>query len=676
MLGKLIARRYKIISHLGEGGFSQTYLAEDTQLPGNPRCVVKQFKPMATDPITLKVARRLFDLEAKTLQQLGKHDQIPQLFAYCEENQEFYLVQEFISGHLLSQELVSGKRLNEFDLIALLTSILKPLAFVHQYNVIHRDIKPSNLIRRQQDGEIVLIDFGAVKQLAATSVVNAQGKTELTCVIGTRYYMPREQSMGSPRLSSDIYAVGMIGIQALTGEHPRNLPRDLPTDSQTERVNWRNLASVSDQLAEILDRMTCPDWSNRYQSVGEILQELSDLREFLNPLTQGSAKSSSNASTHLRNKVSTVPPDISQEASSPPNIASRSESSLSTKSFLARYPLRSIAVVLATALVLGIGVSALYELSSHREEEEFKLTPNPSVKASDFSLAGTIEIPAGAVWSLAISPDGQTLASGSDNKTIELYELKTRKLLRTLTSHGNVVRSVGFSPDGSTLVSGSGNGTIKVWNRQTGALEQELLGHSGPIWSVAVSPDGQTLVSGSGDQTIKVWDLKAGKLTRNLFGHSARVFSVAFAPSGKIFASGSADKTIKIWNLQTGKLLRTIERHKDAVRAIAISPDGKYLVSASWDNTVKVWEWQTGKLIHTLEGHADRVASVAVTADSRAIASGSVDNSIKLWNLQEGSLIRTLEGHSNWVLALAASPTEQLLVSSSKDQTIKIWKEK
>jgi len=271
MLGQLLDGRYKIIRVLGAGGFGQTYVAEDTKLY-NSLCVVKQLKPMATDPMTLQVARRLFESEAQLLHKLGTHDQIPQLLAHFEENHEFFLVQQFIDGHPLSEELTPGKRLSEDYTIALLVNILQPLAFVHQNNVIHRDIKPPNLIRRNSDGKVVLIDFGAVKQIS-TQVVNGEGLTKMTVGIGTAGYMPSEQSRGSPRLSSDVYAVGMIGIQALTGLMPYQLQEDV----QTAEIVWRDLVSVSQGLADILDMMIRYDFRQRYHSALEALAAVQKL---------------------------------------------------------------------------------------------------------------------------------------------------------------------------------------------------------------------------------------------------------------------------------------------------------------------------------------------------------------------------------------------------------------
>ena len=272
MLGRTLRNHYQIIKDLGQGGFCDTYLAKDLDLPGQPQCVVKHLKPKDPNPAILLIAKGLFDKEAETLHKLGKlHDQIPSLSAHFEENGEFYLVQDFIEGHDLTKELILGKKSSESHTIKLLHEILEVLAIVHQQNVIHRDLKPANLMRRQ-DGKIILIDFGAVKEIG-TMVVNAQGQTSFTVGIGTSGYMPSEQANGKPKLCSDIYAVGMIGIQALTGEHPVNLPED----QQTGEVVWRNQAQVSNNLANVLDKMVRDRFSQRYQNAGEALQALLSL---------------------------------------------------------------------------------------------------------------------------------------------------------------------------------------------------------------------------------------------------------------------------------------------------------------------------------------------------------------------------------------------------------------
>jgi serine/threonine protein kinase len=269
--GKLLDGRYKIVKVLGSGGFSETYIAEDTRLPGNPLCVVKQLKPAHSKPDQMVVARRLFNSEAQTLQKLGRHNQIPQLLAYFEEEEEFYLVQEYIIGHALSQELPAGKRVPETTVVEMLQDLLKVLAFVHQNGVIHRDIKPSNIIRRNSDGKLVLIDFGAVKEVT-TQILDNQDQTSFTISIGTKGYAPTEQCYGRPQYSSDIYAVGIIGIKALTGKAPHEIERDANGE-----LIWSNLGDISKPMVKILSKMVLENFQQRYQSASIALEALNKL---------------------------------------------------------------------------------------------------------------------------------------------------------------------------------------------------------------------------------------------------------------------------------------------------------------------------------------------------------------------------------------------------------------
>ena len=285
MIGKLLDQRYQVVEVLGQGGFGHTFIAQDTRRPGNPTCVVKLLRPATSDSDFLKTARRLFNSEAETLEKLGNHDQIPRLLAYFEENEEFYLVQEFIDGHPLNMELSPEQRWNEGQVIQLLQEVLSILEFVHNNGVIHRDLKPENLIRRALDQKIVLVDFGAVKQVKMQSLMAQGGVNTLepigeTVAIGTPGYMPSEQGQGRPRPSSDIYALGMIGIQALTGLNPRQLSEDV----ETGEIIWRQLAEVSDGVAGVLNKMVRPYFKHRYQSATEALQALESVSNPYAPL--------------------------------------------------------------------------------------------------------------------------------------------------------------------------------------------------------------------------------------------------------------------------------------------------------------------------------------------------------------------------------------------------------
>ncbi|MEL6223835.1 MAG: serine/threonine-protein kinase [Cyanobacteria bacterium J06626_14] len=266
--------RYKIIGQLGAGGFSRTFLVQDLHLPNNPRCVIKQLKPQTMEPKSMEMARRLFDTEARVLYQVGEHGQIPTLLAHFEEHQEFYLAQEYIEGIQLSWEISKRAPFSETRTILLLREILSILAFVHQKQVIHRDVKPSNLIRRYRDSKIVLIDFGAVKEVSKQKSHPELDFTSLTVAVGTQGYMPNEQLAGRPRFSSDVYAVGIIGIRALTGIHPKHFKDDF----QTGELDWhQHVKSASPELISIVDRMVKYDFRDRYLSAVEALAALENI---------------------------------------------------------------------------------------------------------------------------------------------------------------------------------------------------------------------------------------------------------------------------------------------------------------------------------------------------------------------------------------------------------------
>lgn len=272
--GDIIGEKYEIIRLLGQGGFGNTYLAYEHTDSEPKLCVVKEIIPRSqSDFIVQKVASR-FDKEAHALVVLGKHPQIPDFFAKFIENNCFYLIQEYIEGTELSQEIIADEPWSEQQVLVLLLEILKILDFLHQNNVIHRDIKPSNLIRRKQDQKLVLIDFGAVKEIGTLSLDDS-GEVQQTIAIGTPGYMPPEQSHGIPQPNSDIYALGMIAIQALTGLTTNNL-RPI---GQSSDIEWRSWANVSESLADVLDRMLRYDFKERYQTAREVLADLPTIED-------------------------------------------------------------------------------------------------------------------------------------------------------------------------------------------------------------------------------------------------------------------------------------------------------------------------------------------------------------------------------------------------------------
>ncbi|MBP0020709.1 MAG: protein kinase [Cyanobacteria bacterium SBLK] len=274
-MDEILTGRYQIIQNLGRGTFGKTFLAKDIHLPQHPLCVVKLLNPNLENEAGLEMAKQFFDREAETLYKLGEHSQIPRLLAHFEQNGEFYLVQEYIEGETLAQEFKNGNLWTENSVITLVRDLLRVLVCVHQSRVIHRDIKPANIIRRKRDREIVLIDFGAVKQ------VHSRGDSDLTVAIGTPGYMPPEQQSFKPQFSSDIYAVGILALQALSRLSPVQFPYDKNGEVYTRLFNFSS--AIRPDFANFLDRAIRYDYRERYTDATEALQALQQIE--INPDT-------------------------------------------------------------------------------------------------------------------------------------------------------------------------------------------------------------------------------------------------------------------------------------------------------------------------------------------------------------------------------------------------------
>ena len=272
--GQLFRERYRVMRVLGRGGFGVTYLCRDVMLPGSPLCVIKQLCPKTQNPMSLERAKIRFRREARILASLGSHSQIPRLLDYFTVKGEFYIVQEFIQGETIAHEVRRNGRQSEKAVKAFLGEILPALKFIHQHRIIHRDIKPPNIIRCREDGRLVLIDFGAVREFL-TDGEDGSVQTPITQFVGTPGFAPPEQLALRPCYSSDIYALGMTCLYLLTGR----TPVEFETDVHTHEVRWEQTVLLSAHFTKVLTQMLKPSLEDRFQTV-EALERMLALAIF------------------------------------------------------------------------------------------------------------------------------------------------------------------------------------------------------------------------------------------------------------------------------------------------------------------------------------------------------------------------------------------------------------
>jgi serine/threonine-protein kinase len=398
--------RYRALRALGRGGFGATFLARDESLPGHPLCVIKQLRPSAEAQHILDMARDLFQREAKILGKIGNHPQLPRLLDYFETNQEFFLVQEFINGKTLQQEVKQGGPFSEAGVRQFLSEALPLIQYVHDNKVIHRDIKPANLIRRDEDKKLVLIDFGAVKD----KVVPVQETSEQTALtayaIGTPGYAPPEQMAMRPVYASDLYAMGVTCIYLLTGKSPKEFNYD-PT---TGEMMWRDLVHVSNHFADVLQKMLEISIRHRYQSVEAILRDL-DLEPYMESLAQNMAFPNANngrggdlpSSEGQANYPNPRERQLADRQESPSSRMAaairarreRSKANSDAKKMISGYALQSMARSKGDALTTGSRSGGSGKLSAEdlktsyvKGRRDFSLLTLNSVDLSKISLVG------------------------------------------------------------------------------------------------------------------------------------------------------------------------------------------------------------------------------------------------------------------------------------------------
>jgi serine/threonine protein kinase len=614
----LLQERYRAIRLIGQGGFGKTFLGVDESQKHKPNYVIKQFFSQAQGTDTQDKAIELFQQEALRLDELGHHEQIPELFDYFTQDNRQYLVQEYVDGENLKDLIAIEGVFKQQQIIDLLASLLPVLKYIHYHNIIHRDIKPENIIRRS-DGLLVLVDFGAAKFVTGTRLF----KTGTT--IGSPEYVAPEQARGKAVFASDLYSLGATCLYLITQISPFDL-----FDVGEHVWVWRDYLvdnPISQQLGEILDKLVDNAVSRRFKSATQVLRALNQGDN--NVTNRSEFGFNSGILAAIRQSPAASPSAPSPIKKNYPSINNKKR--LNTKNQILAMCIRT--------------------LKGHKD----------------------------AVFSIAFSPDSETIASASGfwDKTIKLWDVKTGQEIYTLKGHKDGVRSIAFSPDGTMLASGgsSTDKTIKLWDVETGQEINTLHGHTDLIYSLTFSPDGSTLISGSQDCSIRVWNLQAQRELYAIKAHVDWVRSVTFSNNGEFIASASDDETLRLWrNNVNFEGIYAFEAHSQGISSVRFSPNDEILATGSNDTTIKLWDVQRGENICTLKGHNGAVYSVAFSPDGEFLASASEDWTIKLWKVPTGEEILTLKEHKYTVNSVRFSPNGNFIASCSREGTIKIWK--
>jgi serine/threonine protein kinase len=631
----LLKDRYRILKLIAQGGFGRTFLAVDETQAAKPRCVVKQFcdRPQNNPD----KAATLFRQEASRLAQLGSHPQIPNLLGYIEQpdqrpHQQF-VIQEFIDGLNLEQELAQQGAWPSAKVHKLLASMLPVLDFIHSHQVIHRDIKPENIISRSS-GPFVLVDFGAAKSVTGTTLAKTG------TIIGSASYAAPEQAAGKATFASDIYSLGVTCLRLITHMSPFDL-----FDLGEGTWAWKNYLtqSLDPNLAAILDKMIVSATNRRYTNAAEVLQDLK----------HGVSTAQTNTQPFVPQARQPTIPQVRPASKAAP--AGKFDSPRSS-------PLSS--------------PIPIEPLSDNRANHQF------SVK---WSCLKTLEGHFKSVQDVAFSPYGQLIASASEDSTVNVWHAESGKLVRSLGKNiTGSLDTVAFSSDGQLIAAAGYDGEIRLWQTVSGSCVGTLKGHSQFVSSLQFSPDGQQLLSTSYDNTLRLWSIifnqrlfvwqvvnaKTIHVLTNI--HSGWVCEATFSPNGQLVASVGDDGTVQLWDSQQGTLLKTLQGHEGMTQAIAFSRNGKLLVSCGKDQTLRVWDVNTGTGLRVLSGLSEATA-VLFGLNDRFWVSAHVDCNIHIWQPTNHRRIGRLTGHSDLVNAIALSPNGQFLVSGSADKTIKIW---
>jgi serine/threonine protein kinase len=699
---------YQVLQRLGTGGSGMVYLAEHEVM--RRRVAIKILPPEVVDePGVLERFRR----EAQAVAALD-HPNIVRAYDFRQEGSLHFLVMEYVDGTSLQELLDRRGPLPIPRACAYIQQAALGLQHAHEAGLVHRDVKPANLLV-DRAGVVKILDLGLARY--APEGESLTKKFDEHAVMGTADYLSPEQALNLHNVDgrADIYSLGATLYALLAGQPPFH------EGTVTQKLLWhqmlepRALAEIRPEvprdLARVVTRMMAKDPDERWQTPAEVAEALAPWAEGVFPAEAPSSKRLRNGDARDTPSPYVKPRSTRNlKAEAAADSAARRREGHRTSRKLPSAPRdldvrlkkgelpagKGWGLVLAVggaivALLLTVGgLIALLAMGPQRTIEPEPATrpdqvkkgkPAPAVlKKPLFELPDKVGeimvLPShqDAVERVAFLPDGQHLVSAGKDKTLILWDLKTRQRVRTFTGHQDRVTCVCPSSDGSRILSGSADGTARLWVVANGQEEKRYTGHKGPVRAVAFVQNHNQVLTAGDDTRVLVWDRNNPRILKEIIGHKAPVVALAPLLAGRAdVLAGSWDRTVRLWNPEDAKEVRAYPGHGGLVSSVALTADANRLLTGCHDSKVRLFETHSTRLLHTFEGHTAPVWAVSIAPDGLRALSAGEDTRINVLDLFHSKPMLSFPGHTKGVTGLSFSPTSRHFASSSLDGTIRVW---
>jgi len=689
---------YRVLSLLGHGGMGSVWLAERADGLFTRQVALKLVHPA----LKSRVMSERFAREREILASLN-HPHIARLLdAGIAEDGQSYLALDYVAGTPLTT-YCDAQRLSVNERLKLFRQVLSAVQYAHAHLVIHRDLKPANILVTA-DGQVQLLDFGIAKLLTEGEAK----ETELTQLGGRAltpdYAAPEHIAGASITTAADVYALGVMLYELLTGERPYKLKRDSrgaleeailnadpvpPSRGASGEAVAAARATTAKKLSSTLrgdlDTITIKALkkspAERYATANAFGEDIERYLRGDVVLAQPDSVAYRILKFARRHWVEIAAASVllltlaaglaatsyeARVASVERDAARQSQSRLLTEA--AAQHLKDSDVAGAQGIVLEVLTNPEFT----RMRTPAAISVFQDVRAADAELA-VLSGHADVVLSAAYSPDGSRIVTASIDKTARIWDARTGGLITVLSGHGNRLDFAAFSPDGTRVVTASQDKTARIWDARTGSQLALLSGHADKVYCASYSPDGTRIVTASADKTARVWDALTATQLAVLSGLDDRVTFAAFSPDGTRIVTAAVDKTARIWDARTGAQLASLSGHDARVSSAAYSPDGTRVVTASQDKTARIWDARSGAQLALLSGHAGAVFSAVYSPDGTRIVTASADKTARIWDARSGAQLALLSGHDAFAHFAAYSPDGARVVTASGDKTARIW---